>query len=265
MTASLRRDINVSIGQFLHVSSFVCDTASVVEGSALVASVANDQAVALPAAGEALGFVGLALFAGSTSTGQTLQLVVGGYYLAVASGAVTRGDYLVIADSTGKLKTWNSSINGGAIVAQAMESVTTGQRVYVKVFNSVPAQSLVTPFVAGTGGTTINCACVVGAADSAVILPSGADPTSGVVGIALNTVSAAGIAYVVTSGLASVKATSAGFTRGDNLAIGAAAGTLKLAAPSTGVNTMLVGTALGTAGANAVAAALIHPCLMQGA
>ncbi len=264
MTASNRRD-PVAGGPVIAMNVFSCDSANVVEGSAVVASTTNDQAVALPAAGEAMGFVGLALFAGSSSTGQQLQVVVGGAYLAVASGTINKGDYLVIADSTGKLKAWSGASNAGAIVAQALESVTTGQRVYVKLFGGAPSMSLVQPFTAGTGGTTANCACVVGAADGAVVLPSGADPVEGVVGIALNTAIATATVYVVTSGLATAKATAAGFTRGKNLAIGAAAGTLKDQAIGSGVNTMLVGTALGTAGANATAAILVRPSVMQGA
>jgi hypothetical protein len=267
MTASLvRYPVQPSLD--LSYLPLLCESSSVAEGSALVQG-SVDSSVALPSAGEVGGFIGLALFAGPANATSTMQVVTSGFYLAVASGTITRGDRLVIADSTGKLKTWTANVADlASVCAIAMESVTTGQRVNVKILGgqvSASPQSLIKAFVAGTGGSTAGCAMVQDSTAGQAVLAAGADPTAGVLGLALNTAIATATVYVCMYGVCPGKAAAAGFTIGKDLAVSANTGVLKDAAPTAGVNTMIVGMALETATSGQLKNVFVRPQTLQGA
>ena len=267
-TTPLRDPFGASVPSF-SIIPMTCSSATVLEGAALVIG-GSDNVCALPSAGEVGGFIGFALLGGAAGANQVINVCVGPTYLAIGSGTITRGDKLVIASSTGDVKTaTNRTADAASIVGVALESATDGQRVRVRIANSADfvssPQALVKSFTAGTGGSTAGCAVVQDTIAGQCILPSGADPASGVLGIALNTAIAAATVYVVIYGVTLGKAAAAGFTVGDNLAISGSTGVLKLAAPATGANTMLVGTALETATNGQLRNVLVRPCLMQGA
>lgn len=252
---------------YLSVEYMVCDSATVREGAALVMG-AEDNSCALPAAANAPGFVGFSLFAAANGAGQTIAVITGGSYPAIGSGTITRGDSLVIADALGGVKSVTSTIaDQASIVGMARESATNTQRVNVRlapVASLSRPSTLVQTFVAGTGGVTAGSAVVQDTtANNKVVLPAGADPKSGVVGIALNTALAGATAYVVVYGPTTAVAAGA-VTRGDNLSIAAATGTCKTAAPAAGVNVMLVGYAQASIADTVAGNVFVRPQMMQG-
>lgn len=254
----------ITLSPIMPAVPMLCDSANVLEGAALVMGAA-DNSVALPSASEVGGFMGLALFDGSTSVNGSIYVITSGFYPAVASGTITRGDLLCIAGTTGTVKT---TVSGAEVIGRAVESATNGQRVNMRIMPGVAssaATSLVKAFVAGTGGVTANRIVVQDTTTNGqVVLPAAADPASGVIGVALNTALAAATAYVTVMGPASVVASGA-VTRGDLLAVAATTGTAKTAAPSAGVNTMIVGYALSSISTTATGNAFVNPSVLQGA
>ena len=126
---------------------------------------------------------------------------------------------------------------------------------------------LIVPFT-GQGTIPDGSLVVVGSADMSCTLPSGADPTSGVIGIAKRegggSYSDGETVDVVTSGVGAGIA-GATITRGQLVTAFGAAGTLKPAAPGAGVNDMVLGEAMESAVAGDRVGILVNPHLIQGA
>lgn len=244
----------------------VCESASVLDGAVLVMGSADDK-VALPAGADTtLPVIGLAHVPPSSTSGVTLDVVVSGVYAGIASAAITRGALVTVAGTTGKVKALGLTSGAGAtIVGMAMESVSAdGDRVAILLLPQA-RPSVVMPFTAGTGGTTANAIVVVGSASGQVVLPGGADPTKGVIGIALTTVLATEAAKVIVSGPALLVAGS-NISIGENVAVHGVTGYGKNAAPSAGTNSMCVGTALEaiTAAGSVPGLVLVNPFMFQG-
>jgi len=244
----------------------VCESASVNDGAVLVMGTADDK-VALPAAADTtLPVIGLAKTPPSSTSGATLDVVTSGVYPAIASAAITRGSLVTVAGTTGKVKALSlTSGSGAAVVGLALESAAAdGDRLAVMLLpQTQPA--VVRSFTAGSGGVTANAIVVVGAALGEVVLPAGADRTKGVVGIALETATATNAVRVVIAGPALLVA-GTDISIGENVAIHGSTGFGKNAAPSTGTNTMCVGTALQaiTASGGTPGLVLVNPFVFQG-
>lgn len=109
--------------------------------------------------------------------------------------------------------------------------------------------------------------CIVGTADYSAIVCS-TDPVAGIIGIAkidgAQTVASGATVDIVTSGVYPGIA-MATITQGQAVTVGDTAGGLKPAAPSAGVNSMVVGIAQNDAAAGERVAVQINVYLMQGA
>jgi hypothetical protein len=247
------------------VTMFTAGTGGVTSGAAVVQDTTTNRQVVLPAAADQrTGVIGIAL--ATALVGVLVPVMVAGPAIATASGTITRGDVLTPADATGKVK--SDSLTTGVCamaVGFALDSATNGNPVLVLVGPFQIPNGIVRTFVAGTGGVTVNCAVVADTTTNRqVVLPAGADPVNGVLGIALNTAIATGTVAVLMHGIATVQDSGAGFARGARLAIAGVNGQLKTAAPGAGTNDMILGTALDTVGASGTGLAFINPCLMQG-
>jgi hypothetical protein len=110
-------------------------------------------------------------------------------------------------------------------------------------------------------------ACIVGTADYSATVAA-ANPTAGVIGIAKvdggGSVASGGTVDIVTTGIYPGIA-QASITQGQAVTVGDSAGGLKPAAPSAGVNAMVVGIAQADAAAGERVAVQIGIYLMQGA
>ena len=109
--------------------------------------------------------------------------------------------------------------------------------------------------------------CILGTADYSAAV-CGADPTSGITGIAKvdggGSVASGATVDIVTSGVYAAIA-QASITQGQTLTVGNSSGHVKPAAPSAGANVMCVGVALEDASANERVAVNINVFIMQGA
>jgi hypothetical protein len=264
-TTALRIPYTVTGNLRMHAVPMTCETASVAEGSVLVAGSADDK-VALPAAAGATGVLGLAMRDGSSATNVPIDVIVEGVFPAVANGTITRGQQVVVASNTGDVKALAASDPPNAqVVGTALESATNGQRVTIVVQPQNAGNGVVVPMVVDTGVTlAAGNVVVVGAADNTVKLPSGADPTAGVLGVALGAGTAGTTVNVLVCGVTTVKASAATITRGDSLAVAASTGTVKTAAPGAGTNSMCVGVALQSFSSSGTGLALIMPFVLQG-
>lgn len=110
-------------------------------------------------------------------------------------------------------------------------------------------------------------ACIVGTADYSATVAA-ANPTAGVIGIAKvdggGSVASGGTVDIVTSGIYPGVA-MASITQGQAVTVGDSAGGLKPAAPSAGVNLMVLGTAQADAATGERVAVQINIYVMQGA
>ena len=246
------------------VLSFTTE-ASISDGCVVIQGAADDK-VKLPT-GAATDFVvvGLAKVegGGSVASGQGIDVVTCGVWPAKASGSITRGDRVVVADSTGKVKTGNYAVAATAVVGYALESASTGERVAVLVMPGAEPNLVIQGFTAD-GAITANTAVKIGSADNKVATAT-ADPTTGggVIGVALNTVVDGATVYVCISGVVPC-ALQGNVTRGNNLTVGDASGGLKAAAPTAGNNATVAGIAMSTTNAPGPANVLVRPGMMQG-
>lgn len=253
--------------RFLMESTFSlsCDSANVLEGAVLVQGASNDTCALPSVASSREAILGLAVSAGLTSAnGQMTIAAPGCVFPGIAAGTITRGDVLVVGGATGTVVAVSQTTPPDATrVGVAMESAVSGSRVAILIGADSPPRGAVVPFVAN-GAITANT-IVVASTSSRAAAPGSADPTSGVLGVALNTVADAATVYVVVSGVANVTDSGSGVTAGNNIAVAGTGGTGKTAAPSAGANTMCVGTALATVAASGTIPVLVNPFVMQGA
>jgi len=109
--------------------------------------------------------------------------------------------------------------------------------------------------------------CIVGTADNSAVV-CGADPTAGVLGIAKvdggGSVASGGTVDIVTSGIYPGIA-MASITQGQTVSVGNSSGHLEPAAPSSGVNLMVVGVATEDASTGERVSVNINVFIMQGA
>lgn len=244
------------------IIGYGCESATVAVGAVLVQGAADD-AVKLPSgANSTEAVIGLCYQAVST-TDPNASAVINGVWQGIASGAITRGDKLVIANSSGHVASASASTPPNAsIVGRALESVSNGEDVAILIGGDSLDAGLVLPFTA-SGSIAANTIVVAG--NGVAAAPGGADPVSGVIGVALNSVTNGQTVYVQVAGRASVTDSGSGVSGGANIAVAGTNGYGKTAAPSTGANTMCVGTALATTSASGLIPVLINPFVMQGA
>lgn len=246
------------------IVGFLCDSASVLEGAVLVQGASNDT-VALPSAANSTEkFIGLAYQDGSATANEAVSVVLNGIFAARAAGTITRGDRLVIAGATGTVQAASLTTPANAtVIGIALGSAVNGERVAVLI--GAVAQSLANFRAFTASGSITANTIVVAAAAGAASAPGGADPTEGVLGVALNTVTNGQTVYVALAGsIANVTDSGAGVTYGDNIAVAGVGGTGKTAAPSAGTNSMCIGTALATTTASGSIPVLVQPFMFQG-
>ena len=258
------------------VDPFIADAAMTV-GMFVVQGTADGHAKA-PLGYDRAGILGVAInpvSAGAVSTSQNnvVEVARAGIVRCVASGTIGRGDRLVIANAAGAVLSFDNNQMtvppGAGFVGIALESVTDGQNIGVllAIGAALDGRSTIRTFTAGTGGTTANSIVVGGTAGDAgkVVLPGGAAPTSGIVGVALQTVLAGASVDVVVAGFALVTAGDASITTvGMPLTAFGAAGTAKLAAPGAGTNAALLGVSLGAIANGTAGPVNVNPSIMQG-
>jgi predicted RecA/RadA family phage recombinase len=229
---------------------FLAD-AAILAGAVVCQGVA-DGSVKLPVAAEDYISRVIGVAANPIASGSVGDVITGGIAVCNAAGTITRGDLLCIAGVTGTVK---AVALGTAVhcrvIGIAMESAVSGDKVAVMIGPYTLVNGILQAFVAGVGGTTAACACVISDASLMLaILPSGADPTTAVLGISVNTTLAGETAYVVTSGITLGKDSGSGYSVGANLAIAGATGQLKTNGIGAGTNTWIVGQAMQTATAS---------------
>lgn len=243
--------------------SLLCDSASVAEGAALFQGAANDSVKLPGAANSREKFIGLAYAAGSSSVNGSISVILNGVWAATASGAITRGDKVVVAAATGTVSAEALTTPPDATrIGIALESVADGERVSILIGTQPSGRGVVQAFVAD--GAIVASTIVVAAGASKAKVAAGADPTEGVLGVALNSVADGAVVYVCTNGIATVTDSGSGVTFGDNIAVAGATGLGKTAAPAGGTNSMCVGTALATASASAAITVAVNPFMFQG-
>lgn len=247
-------------GQLL---SMLCDSASVVAGAVLVQGASNDTCALPSAANTRAKVIGIAYQAGSTSANSSISIVVNGVWAAVAAGTITRGDVLVVGGATGTVISASISTPAdAAVVGLALESAVSGESVAVLLGERPMGNGTVMVFTAN-GAITAN-RIVVASTGAKVAMPGGADPTSGVVGVALAAAADGAPVYVMTHGYTTVTDSGSGVTAGANLAVAGTSGVAKTAAPAGGTNTFCVGTALTTTAASGAIPVLVRPFSFQG-
>lgn len=245
------------------VIALACDSANVAEGAALVQGAANDTVKLPSAANTREKFVGISYAAGSTSANKGISVVINGVWAATASGAITRGDKVVVAAATGTVASESVTTPADATrIGIALESVADGERVAILIGTQPAGRGTVIAFTASNAITANTI--VVAAGANKVKVAAGADPTKGVIGVALNSVADGETVYVCTSGVASVTDSGAGVTYADHIASAGSSGLGKTAAPAAGTNDMVVGVALSTTSALGSIPVMVNPYVLQG-
>jgi hypothetical protein len=238
--------------------------ATIADGCVVMQGAADDKCKLPTGAASDFAYLGIAKRegGGSYSSGQGVDVVLAGVYPGIASGTITRFDRLTVASSTGNVKTASLGTPATAYVGYALESASDGERVAILITPEKLPGLVVNTYVAD-GAITANTAVKIGGANGKAATAT-ADPTSGLLGIALNTVADGGTVFVACNGSVVPCITQANVTRSNNVTVGDANGGIKPAAPASGVNVQILGVA--TASATAPATALIHIgiSMMQG-
>lgn len=245
------------------VVALLCDSAAVLEGAVLVRGAANDSVKLPGAANSRESFVGIAYQAGNASANKSISVIINGVWAGIAAGTIARGDKLVVGGATGTVVAESLTTPPDAVrVGIALESVSSGERVAFLIGVQPAGRGTVTAYTAD-GGITANTIAVAAGASKAKVA-AGADPTKGVLGIALNTVLDGETVYVCSGGVANLTDSGSGVTFADNIAVAGSTGLGKTAAPSTGVNSMCVGTALATTSASGSIPVAVNIFMLQG-
>ena len=241
------------------------DSATVADGAVMVVSPTNNSACALPTAANTRARVlGLCRLGYDGTKQGSIELATSGVYPCIALGAIARGDAVVVGNASGHVQAYSVSTPPDAsVVGVAMEAAASTERVAVLLLRDALRNGSVTAFVADGAITTSTIVVTSATTDNRVRAPAGADPTSGVVGAALNTVTDGQTVYVVTHGPASVTMAS-NVTRGDFVAVNGTTGQGKTAALGAGVNTHVVGVALASASGGAAGLVMVAPNRIQG-
>lgn len=238
--------------------------ATITDGAVVVVDTVGDDKCKLPAGVGDFAVVGLAKIegGGTKAAGLGVDVVTHGVHAAKASGAITRGDRVCIANAAGDVKTAGYAVGASRVVGYALESASSGERVAVLVMpGAMP--NLRIEVLTAEGAITANTAVKVGTANNKVV-PATANPVAGLVGVALHAAADGELVAVCTGGVVPV-VTQADLTRGQNVTVGDAAGGVKPAAPSTGANAQLLGTAMASGTAPAATNVLVNVNMMQGA
>ena len=245
------------------VIALACDSANVAEGAALFQGAANDSVKLPSGANTREKFVGLAYAAGSSSANKGISVILNGVSAATASGAITRGDKVVVAAATGTVASESVTTPADATrIGIALESVADGERVAILIGTQPSGRGNVLAFVASNA--IVANTIVVAAGANKVKVAAGADPTHGVIGVALNAAADGETVYVCVQGVANVTDSGSGVTYADAIAVAGSTGLGKTAAPSTGTNSMVVGTALSTTAASGAIPVMVNPYVLQG-
>lgn len=116
-----------------------------------------------------------------------------------------------------------------------------------QAFQKICPESQVLPFTADAA-ITLGAVVVQGAGDLTCKMPTAADPTGGILGVALESAAAAKDRVSVAGIGAVVPCTaSAAIARGDKVTVSGTDGRIKTAAPAVGANVQLVGIAMQSA------------------
>lgn len=244
------------------IITFVAE-ATITDGNVVVQGAADDKCK-LPASTADYVVLGLAKIegGGTVASGSGCDVVTSGVWPAVAAGTIVRGDRVVIANTAGGVKAGNYGVAAARVVGYAMESASSGERVAVLVMPGAMPNLKIEVFTA-EGTVTANTAVKVGTGANQVV-PATTDLVTGLVGVALHTVTTGLPVAVCTGGVVPV-ITQGNTTLGANLTVGDTAGGVKVAAPSAGVNAQLIGTAMTAVTAPAVCNVLVNVNMMQGA
>jgi hypothetical protein len=244
------------------VFPFIADT-TISEGQVLVQGTASGHCT-LPA-GPNVPQAVLGIARTAAASGTVCDVVTFGIARCKAFAAISAGAYVSLADSSGRVGAVGVASNGVFPIGIALETVTAqDQFVAVMVMIDTPPSLVMVPMTVDTGNTiTAGMAVVIGTADNTIAVPGGADPTSGVIGLAAHAAAAAAVCNVIVQG-PWFGVASGSVTRGQNLAVAGAAGSLKSAAPGAGTNDMIVGTALSSATNGNAVNVLVRPGMMQG-
>lgn len=243
--------------------TLACESASVAEGAVLVQGSVKDTAKLPSAANSREPMLGLCYEAFNSAAGSPVTIVApGAVWPAIAAGAITLGDRVVIGGATGTVVAESGTTPVDATrVGIALENVSSGERVAVLI-GSVPSFSgTVTKFTA-SGAIAANRIVIAG--NGTATYPGGASPTGALLGVALNSVANGETVYVVTSGKAYVTDSGSGVTANDFITAGGATGLGLTAAPAGGTNCGVVGIALATTTASGSIPVMVSPSRIQG-
>ncbi len=244
------------------IFSFLSQSAITARSVVVLGSV--DGSVALPSAAQTMrGVIGVA--DNAIASGSYGDVITGGIARCNATGTITRGDAVVVADTAGTVV---ALALGQAVSVQgvgiAMESAVTGDVVSVMIKPFTVANGVVLPFVAGVGGTTASAGVIQSTATDLLVVIAGDVPTlAPQIGIALTTEIAGATVYVVTSGITGMTDSGSGWTRGQMITT-SATGLGKTAAPAGGTNCGIIGIALESATASQTKKIFVRPFMMQG-
>jgi hypothetical protein len=246
-------------------------TGTILDGSPVVATVATANGANADGCAAAAGTVadgvilGLAVKdgGGSFTAGQGVNVAIDGVYPATAAGTITAGQKVVASTTAGSVAAWTPALSHLPIIGVALEGAASGEKVAVLIAMGLSPLSVVVPYTQGASNITANTIVAVGAADN-VVAPAGNAPTTGILGVALNTTTGAGqTVWVCISGPCQV-ASGAASSRGVSLTSNASAQAIT-AAPSAGTNAAAVGIGLAAgAGSAALFNVQVSPHVFQG-
>lgn len=235
---------------------------TIADGAVVVVGADDDSATLPSGAYSHAAILGVAhrQGGGSYAANDHMDVITCGVAACIAAATITRGQRVVVANSSGHVRPEASNQIGVAGVGVALGSAVSGERVPVLLLRAGAPQSVIIPMIASAA---ITAGVYVATSTTGKIATGGADPTSGVVGVALTAAAADGDTVMVLTHGDFVLTASGAISAGAHVT-GAAAGAVKTQALGAGVNGMMVGVALADA-AGGVVRVLVNPYMMQGA
>ncbi len=222
--------------------------------------------VKMPTGANVLGEVVIGVALETVADGEHVSVAVEGAIVPIDMAAtVAIGDSIVVNGSTGKGSPASqlTTTPGTECVGYALEIGANNERSAVLVQHHTMRNG-VTLLMTADGAVAATDIVIVGAANRDA-KTAGADPTTGVIGVAVDTAADNASVRVVVSGPALITAAASGSVdRGDPIT-SAASGRAKAAAPAAGVNSNIVGRAIDSVADAATGLILVAPGMMQGA
>lgn len=116
------------------IIAFTCESTSVAEGAVVVIGAADNNCMLPGAADTTTPALGLAWKAGSSTANRPLDVVTNGIYPGVAAASITKGDILVVANTSGGVKPIGGSPTASqSIIGEALEAASSGERVAIRL------------------------------------------------------------------------------------------------------------------------------------